>query len=257
MPPSAALPTLGEQATLYAVLEGASLLKPSKSAASELLANGESDPLKMASALRLRFGNAAVVLTDGRAGCAIAASDFEGVVAGHEVNVLDTTGAGDAFLGGLLAALHHGLGWEDAGRLANACGAACTEQMGAFPVDPTAARARVLELYGGPKLSLPAFSHAPAEPAVVNAGQTVMDVTAAELTALARRYNSAALEAATALILAAQKAGGRVHVTGIGKPAHVAHYGASILSSTGTAATFLHATEAIHGSLGRSNPGML
>jgi sugar/nucleoside kinase (ribokinase family)/D-arabinose 5-phosphate isomerase GutQ len=255
VPPSAAVPTLGEQSTLYAVLEGASLLKPSKSAASELLANGESDPLKMASALRLRFGNDAVVLTDGRAGCAIAASDFEGVVAGHEVNVLDTTGAGDAFLGGLLAALHHGLGWQDAGRLANACGAACTEQMGAFPSDPTAARARVLELYGGPKLSLPAFSHAPAEPAVVNAGQTVMDVTAAELTALARRYNSAALEAATALILAAQKAGGRVHVTGIGKPGHVAHYGASILSSTGTAATFLHATEAIHGSLGQVEPG--
>ena len=78
VPPSAALPTLGEQATLYAVLEGASLLKPSKSAASELLANGESDPLKMAGALRLRFGNDAVVLTDGRAGCAIAASDFRG-----------------------------------------------------------------------------------------------------------------------------------------------------------------------------------
>ena len=66
VPPSAAVPTLGEQSTLYAVLEGASLLKPSKSAASELLGDGESDPLKMASALRLRFGNDAVVLTDGR-----------------------------------------------------------------------------------------------------------------------------------------------------------------------------------------------
>ena len=89
----------------------------------------------------------------------------------------------------------------------------------------------------------------------MNASQTVMDVTAAELTALARRYNPAALEAATALILGAQKEGGRVHVTGIGKPEHVAHYGASILSSTGTAATFLHATEAIHGSLGQVEPG--
>jgi arabinose-5-phosphate isomerase len=42
-----------------------------------------------------------------------------------------------------------------------------------------------------------------------------------------------------------------VHVTGIGKPEHVAHYAASLLSSTGTAATFLHGTEAVHGSAGQ------
>jgi arabinose-5-phosphate isomerase len=42
-----------------------------------------------------------------------------------------------------------------------------------------------------------------------------------------------------------------VHVTGIGKPEHVASYAASLLSSTGTPATFLHGTEVVHGSAGQ------
>ena len=45
--------------------------------------------------------------------------------------------------------------------------------------------------------------------------------------------------------------GGRVHVSGIGKPAHMAGYAASLLSSTGTPAYFLHGTEAVHGSCGQ------
>jgi D-arabinose 5-phosphate isomerase GutQ len=40
-------------------------------------------------------------------------------------------------------------------------------------------------------------------------------------------------------------------VTGVGKPEHVARYAASLLASTGTPATFLHATEAVHGSAGQ------
>ncbi len=56
---------------------------------------------------------------------------------------------------------------------------------------------------------------------------------------------------AVALVLEAQSKGGRVHVTGIGKPAHVANYAASLLSSTGTPAYFLHGTEAVHGSCGQ------
>ena len=43
---------------------------------------------------------------------------------------------------------------------------------------------------------------------------------------------------------------GRVVVTGIGKSGHVARKLASTLSSTGTPAAFLHATEATHGDLG-------
>jgi len=57
--------------------------------------------------------------------------------------------------------------------------------------------------------------------------------------------------AAVELILEAQANGGRIHVTGIGKPGHVAAYAASLLSSTGNPASFLHGTEAVHGSCGQ------
>ncbi|HAN21805.1 MAG: carbohydrate isomerase [Clostridiales bacterium GWF2_36_10] len=57
------------------------------------------------------------------------------------------------------------------------------------------------------------------------------------------------------LIQASKKNGGRLHVTGIGKPAHVAAYIASLLSSTGTPTYFLHGTEAVHGSCGQLAEG--
>ncbi len=56
---------------------------------------------------------------------------------------------------------------------------------------------------------------------------------------------------AAELIWQAQSRGGRIHITGIGKPGHVASYMASLLSSTGTPTYFLHGTEAVHGSCGQ------
>ena len=56
---------------------------------------------------------------------------------------------------------------------------------------------------------------------------------------------------AVELIWQAEARGNRVHITGIGKPAHVASYMASLMSSTGTPTYFLHGTEAVHGSCGQ------
>ncbi len=53
------------------------------------------------------------------------------------------------------------------------------------------------------------------------------------------------------LIWDAEKTGNRLHITGIGKPGHVASYVASLISSTGTPTYFLHGTEAVHGSCGQ------
>ncbi len=251
VPPSDALAQLGDEQTLLEVLRAADLLKPAKRAAQELAPDAGADALGLARGVRARFGNRAVAVTDGASGCAIAAADFEGFVPARPVKALDTTGAGDAFLGGLLAALHHGLDWESAGRLANACGAACAERMGAFPDDPGAARARVLELYAGPALQLGPLPAA--EPAAAAGAEALasFDVALEELEALRARLDTAAFEAALALIRGARAQGGRLHVTGVGKPEHVARYAASLLSSTGTPATFLHATEAVHGSAGQ------
>lgn len=65
----------------------------------------------------------------------------------------------------------------------------------------------------------------------------------------------AALQKAAQYILRGKADGNRLHVSGIGKPAHIAGYAASLLSSTGTPAYFLHGTEAVHGSCGQLVPG--
>jgi D-arabinose 5-phosphate isomerase GutQ len=77
------------------------------------------------------------------------------------------------------------------------------------------------------------------------------DLVLEELGSLRVRAEIDAIEAAADLILECESMGGRVHVTGIGKSEHVARFTASLLSSTGTPAYFLHATECVHGSAGQ------
>lgn len=69
------------------------------------------------------------------------------------------------------------------------------------------------------------------------------------------RLDYDALTDAAELILDAREKGGRLHISGIGKPAHIAGYLASLISSTGTPTYFLHGTEAVHGSCGQLVPG--
>lgn len=66
-------------------------------------------------------------------------------------------------------------------------------------------------------------------------------------------YN--ALDKAAKIIIKAKKEGNRIHVSGIGKPGHIAGYVASVMSSTGTPTYFLHGTEAVHGSCGQLKTG--
>lgn len=82
-----------------------------------------------------------------------------------------------------------------------------------------------------------------------------LEVARAEFAAAAERFDAKAFARAADLILTAEAEGGRVHVSGVGKPEHLAHFAASLLSSTGTPAYFLHATEATHGSVGQLRPG--
>ncbi|NRA01773.1 MAG: SIS domain-containing protein [Myxococcales bacterium] len=81
-----------------------------------------------------------------------------------------------------------------------------------------------------------------------------LSVAPAELGRVAERLDRAALERAVELILAAEEKGARVHVTGIGKAEQVARYAAGLLSSTGTPATFLDGTGAVHGGVGQLRP---
>jgi arabinose-5-phosphate isomerase len=81
---------------------------------------------------------------------------------------------------------------------------------------------------------------------------------AAALMALADRLEgpmSPAFNQAIELILNCGKTGGRVVVTGMGKSGIIAQKIAATLSSTGSAALFLHPAEAVHGDLGMLLPG--
>lgn len=77
----------------------------------------------------------------------------------------------------------------------------------------------------------------------------------AEIDNFVEQLELESIEAAKDLILDAERNKNRVHVTGIGKPGHVAGYVASLFSSTGTPTYELHGTEAVHGSAGQVMPG--
>lgn len=76
-----------------------------------------------------------------------------------------------------------------------------------------------------------------------------------ELRSFLYAMDFSSLVTAADLIDNAMQRGNRVHISGIGKPAHIAGYIASVMSSTGTPAYFLHGTEAVHGSCGQLVPG--
>jgi len=76
-----------------------------------------------------------------------------------------------------------------------------------------------------------------------------------EFADFADKLSAGTYEQAAKLIEDSQRAGGRLHITGIGKPGHVASYMASLFSSTGNPCYFLHGTEAVHGSCGQLAAG--
>jgi sugar/nucleoside kinase (ribokinase family)/D-arabinose 5-phosphate isomerase GutQ len=266
VPPSDAVATLGTRAELERALKLAIVLKPAKAAAREL-APGVRDPLRMAEAIRARYANRAVIITDGERGCAIAAQAAGPgarqvaalrVPAFRVPRQVDATGAGDAFMGAILAGLRWDLPWDAIGRLGNAAGAVCITRLGAFPARLDL-RDEILKLYGKP---LPPCATAPR--AIAADGSSALDpvtevarffdTALTELGALRNTIDFDAIARAVALIRTAETRGGRVHVTGVGKPEHVARYAASVFCSVGTMATFLHATETLHGSLGQIDP---
>jgi arabinose-5-phosphate isomerase len=85
--------------------------------------------------------------------------------------------------------------------------------------------------------------------------KTFVDISKKEFDDFTNTIQDNTFEKAADIILNAKDKGNRVHITGIGKPSHVAEYVASLLSSTGTPTYYLHGTEAVHGSCGQLVPG--
>ncbi|KAL5712326.1 fructokinase [Ranunculus cassubicifolius] len=110
------------------------------------------DPEDEKNVLSLWFdGLKLLIVTDGPKGCRYFTKDFKGTVKGFEVNTIDTTGAGDAFVGALLyqvakdsSIFGDEVKLREALSLCNACGAICTTKKGAIPALPTTEAAREL-----------------------------------------------------------------------------------------------------------------
>jgi sugar/nucleoside kinase (ribokinase family) len=91
---------------------------------------GIADPLEAARAVR-SAGAAVVLLKRGARGCMALSADGERAVAGYRVETIDSTGAGDCFAGGFLAARERGAAFLEAAEFANAVGALSVSALGA------------------------------------------------------------------------------------------------------------------------------
>jgi sugar/nucleoside kinase (ribokinase family) len=91
---------------------------------------GEEEPAAVASWLR-ELGVGAVVLKCGASGCYASGEGIEGALEAFPVAAVDGTGAGDAFVAGLLYGCLAGWSLERSARLANAVGALATMAVGA------------------------------------------------------------------------------------------------------------------------------
>ncbi len=78
-----------------------------------------------------------VILTLGERGALLLTAEMSEVIPALPVEVVDTTGAGDAFCGALATALASGESLREAVRFANAAGAAAVTTLGATPSMPT------------------------------------------------------------------------------------------------------------------------
>ncbi|KAK6125410.1 hypothetical protein DH2020_040837 [Rehmannia glutinosa] len=108
------------------------------------LTNGE-DPYDDNVVRKLYHQNLKLLLvTEGPDGCRYYTKGFSGRVKGMKVDAVDTTGAGDAFVAGILSQLASDTSLlqdedrlRDALRFANACGALTVTERGAIPALPT------------------------------------------------------------------------------------------------------------------------
>ncbi|WP_277206928.1 aminoimidazole riboside kinase [Vibrio misgurnus] len=127
------------------VMEAVRLADVVKFSADELQYLTETDSIEEGLKALEQYQIPLVVVTLGAQGALVVTPDGQQMVAGKVVKPLDTTGAGDAFVGGLLYHLSVAKDWQhpalivEAVTAANGCGALATTQKGAMTALPTQA----------------------------------------------------------------------------------------------------------------------
>ncbi|GFY93694.1 pfkB-like carbohydrate kinase family protein [Actinidia rufa] len=128
---------------ILSIWETADIIKISEEEIS-FLTKGE-DPFDDAVVRKLYHPNLKLLLvTEGPDGCRYYTKEFSGRVKGLKVDAVDTTGAGDAFVAGILSQVAADVSLvqeenrlRDALTFANACGALTVKERGAIPALPT------------------------------------------------------------------------------------------------------------------------
>src|SRR5688572_20537375 len=119
----------GDANLLWPILEHVDLFAPSRPEAKSL--TGETEPAKMVAALREHMKRGIIGIKLDEEGCYLDDGKTSARVPGAKVNVVDTTGAGDTWFGGLMTALIKGMPLAPAGRFANRAAADCCTALGA------------------------------------------------------------------------------------------------------------------------------
>ncbi|KAL5540176.1 hypothetical protein UlMin_043725 [Ulmus minor] len=128
---------------IFSIWESADIIKISEEEVS-FLTKGE-DPYDDTVVRKLYHPNLKLLLvTEGPDGCRYYTKEYSGRVKGIKVDAIDTTGAGDAFVAGILSQLSIDLSilenedkLREALMFANSCGALTVTERGAIPALPT------------------------------------------------------------------------------------------------------------------------
>lgn len=118
-----------DRALLYPILPNVDVFAPSRSEAVAL--TGQTDPKQMVAALRKHMPRGLIGIKLDAEGCHLDDGHRAVFVPSAKITVVDTTGAGDTWFGGLLTALVRNMPLEQAGRLANRAAADCCTALGA------------------------------------------------------------------------------------------------------------------------------
>jgi sulfofructose kinase len=127
-PSGVELMKMGSRADLDRAIALTDVFIPCKAAATELL--GTDDIVGNAHRL-LDLGPSTVAVTLGEQGCIVLTREERHGVPGFAVDVVDSTGAGDAYHGGFVYGLLQGYPLAETARFANACGALNCRAIGA------------------------------------------------------------------------------------------------------------------------------
>ena len=123
--------------TLQSALAYTDFIFPNREEGRQL--TGETEPAHIAARLR-EMGVKTVIVKLGAAGCYVESPQGSFTSPGFAVQSLDTTGAGDCFAAGFLAAICRDPSLPFAARYANATGAFATLGLGAADSAPTVAQ---------------------------------------------------------------------------------------------------------------------